>query len=91
MLSLSKRIRKSMDDAEDGLAISWPIDKWADEVAQLEAELRQAAENAFESDVIQTGMLQIELEANTWIGAEQYKEDWIETWLCGLRVEVDGG
>ncbi len=37
-MKLSERIRKSMDDAEAGLAISWPIDQWATEVAQLEAE-----------------------------------------------------
>ena len=34
----SERIRKSMDDAEAGLAISWPIDQWADDFAQLEEE-----------------------------------------------------
>ena len=38
-MKLSEQIRKSMDDAEDGLAISWPIDQWADEVAQLEADV----------------------------------------------------
>ena len=38
-MKLSEKIRKSMDDAEAGLAISWPIDQWADEVAKLEARL----------------------------------------------------
>ena len=37
-MKLSERIRKSMDDAADGLPISWPIDQWGNEVAQLEAE-----------------------------------------------------
>ncbi len=37
-MKLSDRVRKSMDDAVSGLAISWPIDQWADEVAKIEEE-----------------------------------------------------
>ena len=55
------------------------------QVVELEAMLKQAAENDFHSEVVQTEMLQLELEENPWMGAEQYKEDWIETWLCALR------
>ena len=36
---LSERMTKSMDDAEAGLSISWPIDEWATEVAKLERAL----------------------------------------------------
>ena len=57
-------------------------------IVQLEAMLQQAAEDAFVSEVVQTEMLSLELEANPWIGAKQYKEDWIETWLCALQEEV---
>ena len=39
-MKLSERIRMSMDDAEAGLTISWPIDEWADEVELLEDELK---------------------------------------------------
>ena len=60
----------------------------AKHVARLEAMLQQAAEDAFVSEVVQTEMLSLELEANPWIGAKQYKEDWIETWLCALQEEV---
>ena len=45
-MKLSERIRKSMDDAEEGLAISWPIDQWADEVEQLEAENKRIIDRA---------------------------------------------
>ncbi len=38
MMKLSEQIRKSMDDAEAGLPISWPIDHWANEAELLEAE-----------------------------------------------------
>ena len=55
------------------------------QVVELEAMLKQAAENDFHSEVVQTEMLQLELEENPWMGAKQYKEDWIETWLCALR------
>ena len=48
MMKLSKQMRKSMDDADAGLPISWPIDHWANEVAKLEEEneaLREALGN----------------------------------------------
>jgi len=60
------------------------------QITQLEAMIQQAAEDAFDSEVVQTQMLEMELEANPWIGARQYKEDWVETWLCGLQEETAG-
>ena len=39
---LSERMTKSMDDAEAGLSISWPIDEWATEVAKYERVARAA-------------------------------------------------
>ena len=55
------------------------------QVAELEAMLKQAAKDAYRTEIIETWMLPLELEANPWIGAKQYKEDWIEAWLCALK------
>ena len=60
-------------------------ERLTDLVEQLEAMLKQAAKDAYHSEVVQTQMLPLELEANPRIGADQYKEDWIETWLCALK------
>ena len=59
-----------------------------DDYVNIEAMLQQAAKDAFDSDVVQTQMLTLELEANPWIGEEQYKADWIESWLSALRENI---
>ena len=57
-------------------------------VAQLEEEntalLREFGEYAFNAEVVAPQMLELELEANPWIGAKQYKEDWIETFFDAI-------
>ena len=63
-------------------------EKVAKQVVQLEAMLQQTASDAFDSEVVETHMLELELEANPWVGAKQYKEGWIEAWIDALKESV---
>ena len=64
-MKLSEQIRKSMDDAEAGLPISWPIDHWANE-----AELLEAKKEALKRE---NGDLKRTVDAQQ-IWVEKYKE-----------------
>jgi hypothetical protein len=54
------------------------------QVTQLEAKLKTAAEMAFNSEVVQTGMLEIELEDLPGVSRAEYKKDWIYEWMNAL-------
>ena len=45
---------------------------------ELKRMLQVAAEDSFQSDVVDTEMLPLELENNPYIGEKEYKADWID-------------
>lgn len=55
------------------------------EAGRLERQVEAAAEKAFQSEIVSTGMLQHELESLApEVGLSDFKEDWKESWINSL-------
>lgn len=57
------------------------IDRQTVRLYLLEIALEVAAQEAFQSEVIETEMLELELDSLPGVTAEQFEKDWIEDWI----------
>jgi hypothetical protein len=57
------------------------------ELALAKRRLKAAAAWAFQSEMVETGMLQHELDDQPGVAASEFREDWMEGWIEGLLEE----
>ena len=90
---LSERMTKSMDDAEAGLSISWPIDEWATEVAKLERVARAAKvlDDLWNEELTGGGSCKAQMEFDEWICKVGIAEGELSTALADLPEDALGG
>ena len=52
-------------------------------LAKMEKAIRRAAEEAYESEIVETEMEKMEFEDSSFANKEDFKEDWIESKILG--------
>jgi len=80
-------LRKERDrQARRLLMLSILVQRAQAEIEELEAQLQRAAQLAFQSEVVDAEMW--ELETPTDVSLKEYKEDWICDWLKALEMII---
>ncbi len=85
MKNLGERVRTALEEALIDQHESEDHEELADEVERVAKLLLQRAEEAFKSEVVDTGMWIEDAKAYGISGLtpEEFRKEWIEDWLAG--------